>query len=120
MNVRLRFRGAAHAVTGSCYEIETGQARILVDCGLFQGSKSERELNYGAFPFLPSTKIKQPDAVALGCAAVLGTVLGTIAAMMVGWSLWPMFWTVLGFGAHLAWLRWGTEPLKDLMAKWKR
>jgi metallo-beta-lactamase family protein len=51
--MRLRFRGAAHAVTGSCYEIETERSRVLVDCGLFQGSKSERELNYGAFPFLP-------------------------------------------------------------------
>ena len=30
---------------------ETDEFRILVDCGLFQGSKSERELNYGAFPF---------------------------------------------------------------------
>lgn len=52
--MRLRFHGAAHCVTGSCYEIETGAARILVDCGLFQGSKSERELNYGDFPFDPA------------------------------------------------------------------
>ncbi|GAA2818441.1 metallo-beta-lactamase family protein [Aminobacter aminovorans] len=49
----LRFHGAAHSVTGSCYEIETPYSRILIDCGLFQGSKSERELNYGAFPFPP-------------------------------------------------------------------
>ncbi len=49
----LRFHGAAHGVTGSCYEIETQYSRVLVDCGLFQGSKSERELNYGAFPFPP-------------------------------------------------------------------
>ncbi len=49
----LRCHGAAYGVTGSCYEIETPRARILVDCGLFQGSKSERALNYGAFPFPP-------------------------------------------------------------------
>ncbi|RWM02552.1 MAG: MBL fold metallo-hydrolase [Mesorhizobium sp.] len=49
----LRFHGATRCVTGSCYEIETPHWRILVDCGLFQGSKSERELNYGAFPFPP-------------------------------------------------------------------
>lgn len=49
----LRFHGAAHGVTGSCYEIETGQCRVLVDCGMFQGSKSEKELNYGDFPFRP-------------------------------------------------------------------
>jgi metallo-beta-lactamase family protein len=51
---KLRFHGAARGVTGSCYEIETGRSRILVDCGMFQGSKSERELNYGPFPFAPS------------------------------------------------------------------
>lgn len=54
MNPILRFHGAAHGVTGSCYEIDTGHCRILVDCGLFQGSKSEKELNYGDFPFVPA------------------------------------------------------------------
>ncbi len=48
---RLRFHGAAHGVTGSCFEVETEESRLLIDCGLFQGSKSERELNYGTFPF---------------------------------------------------------------------
>jgi metallo-beta-lactamase family protein len=55
MHPILRFHGAAHGVTGSCYEIETGDGRLLVDCGLFQGSKSEKELNYGDFPFDPET-----------------------------------------------------------------
>jgi metallo-beta-lactamase family protein len=53
MHPVLRFHGAAHGVTGSCYEIDTGQCRVLVDCGMFQGSKSEKELNYGDFPFSP-------------------------------------------------------------------
>ncbi len=61
MPPRLRFHGAAQSVTGSCFEIETDQSRILVDCGMFQGSKSERELNYGPFPFQPGTV----DAVVL-------------------------------------------------------
>jgi len=55
MHPVLRFHGAAHGVTGSCYEIDTGSSRILVDCGMFQGSKSEKELNYGAFPFRPDS-----------------------------------------------------------------
>lgn len=54
MTVRLTFHGAARTVTGSCYLLETPQARLLVDCGLFQGSKTVRELNYRAFPFQPS------------------------------------------------------------------
>ncbi|MCX5494425.1 MBL fold metallo-hydrolase [Kaistia dalseonensis] len=51
--IRLRFHGATEMVTGSCYALETPQARILVDCGMFQGSKTEKELNYRAFPFDP-------------------------------------------------------------------
>ena len=55
MPVRLTFHGAARTVTGSCYLLDTGEARVLIDCGMFQGSKTERELNYRAFPFEPST-----------------------------------------------------------------
>lgn len=54
MAIRLKFHGAARTVTGSCYLIETEHARVLVDCGMFQGSKTERELNYRAFPFDPA------------------------------------------------------------------
>jgi metallo-beta-lactamase family protein len=61
MHPILRFHGAAHGVTGSCYEIETSDCRMLVDCGLFQGSKSEKELNYGDFQFNP----EKIDAVIL-------------------------------------------------------
>ncbi len=54
MTLRLHFHGAARTVTGSCYLIETDKARVLVDCGMFQGSKTERELNNRDFPFDPS------------------------------------------------------------------
>ena len=53
MSVRLTFHGAARTVTGSCYLLDTGNARILVDCGMFQGSKTLAELNYRSFPFEP-------------------------------------------------------------------
>lgn len=52
--IRLKFHGAARTVTGSCYLIETDRAKLLVDCGMFQGSKTERELNYRPFPFDPA------------------------------------------------------------------
>jgi metallo-beta-lactamase family protein len=41
-------------VTGSCHLFETPAGRLLVDCGLFQGPKTLKELNYGAFPFSPA------------------------------------------------------------------
>jgi metallo-beta-lactamase family protein len=49
--LRLHFYGAARTVTGSCFLLETDAARVLIDCGMFQGSKEERELNYQHFPF---------------------------------------------------------------------
>lgn len=53
MSVRLRVLGAAHTVTGSCHMFETERGRFLVDCGMFQGSKTVKELNYRDFPFSP-------------------------------------------------------------------
>jgi metallo-beta-lactamase family protein len=55
MSVTIRFCGAARTVTGSCYLFETKGGRFLVDCGLFQGQKTLKELNYGAFPFRASS-----------------------------------------------------------------
>lgn len=54
MSVSLRFCGAARTVTGSCHLLETRAGRLLIDCGLFQGSKTLKALNYGAFPFRPA------------------------------------------------------------------
>lgn len=51
MTVAIKFCGAAGTVTGSCYVVEHPQGRLVVDCGLFQGPKTLRELNYGPFPF---------------------------------------------------------------------
>ncbi|MDX6751615.1 MBL fold metallo-hydrolase [Geminicoccaceae bacterium 1502E] len=55
MPIRLTFHGAASTVTGSCFLIEHPKGRFLVDCGLFQGTKTIRELNYGPFPFAPKS-----------------------------------------------------------------
>jgi metallo-beta-lactamase family protein len=53
-SVTIRFCGAAQTVTGSCYLFQTGSGRFLIDCGLFQGQKTLKELNYCAFPFKPA------------------------------------------------------------------
>jgi len=39
--MKLQFLGAATTVTGSQFLLTTGQAKILVDCGMFQGSPNE-------------------------------------------------------------------------------
>ena len=48
---KLTFHGAARTVTGSKFLLEAGGARVLVDCGLFQGLKPLRELNWKPTPF---------------------------------------------------------------------
>jgi metallo-beta-lactamase family protein len=53
MSLDLTFHGAAGCVTGFCAKLSTGQATVLIDCGMFQGSKTLKALNYQPFPFDP-------------------------------------------------------------------
>jgi len=61
--------GAAREVTGTCHEIQvesdSGTKRILLDCGLFQGKRSEAAMKNAEFPFDPAKDI---DAVILSHA----------------------------------------------------
>jgi metallo-beta-lactamase family protein len=57
----VRFLGGAGTVTGSRFLVDTPRSRILVDCGLFQGLKPLRLLNWREFPVDPATI----DAVAV-------------------------------------------------------
>ena len=48
--MKISFYGAAREVTGSCFRVEVGDKRILIDCGLQQGADN----GYGqTFPFHP-------------------------------------------------------------------
>lgn len=49
--MRLGFLGAAGEVTGSCTLVEAGNARFLVDCGMFQGGREARQKNQKALNF---------------------------------------------------------------------
>ena len=61
MTADLTFYGAAECVTGSCMLLETAGRRILIDCGMFQGPKTLKALNYQPFPFA----VESLDAVLL-------------------------------------------------------
>jgi metallo-beta-lactamase family protein len=58
---QLTFLGAAETVTGSKYLLEANGARLLIDCGLFQGLKELREKNWAPLPIRAS----EIDAVVL-------------------------------------------------------
>lgn len=57
----LRCLGGAGTVTGSKHLLGWGDQRLLIDCGLFQGLKNLRELNWQPLPIDPS----RIDAVVL-------------------------------------------------------
>ncbi len=59
--MKIRFLGAAGEVTGSCFLITLGGRKLLVECGLFQGTADERQRNRNRFLFDP----RQIDAVIL-------------------------------------------------------
>ena len=45
--------GAAETVTGSCHLLRTPAARVLIDCGMFQGPPELERRNREPFPFDP-------------------------------------------------------------------
>lgn len=52
---KVTFLGAAGTVTGSKYLVEAGGKRLLVDCGLFEGSKELKQRNWERLPLDPAT-----------------------------------------------------------------
>ncbi|HSH67013.1 MAG TPA: MBL fold metallo-hydrolase [Bacteroidia bacterium] len=53
--IKIQFLGAVETVTGSKYLIQANDKNILVDCGMFQGLKKLRLLNWEPLPFNVST-----------------------------------------------------------------
>jgi len=53
--MKMSFHGADQDVTGSCHLVHCGDKRILVDCGLYQGSRELQEENHEPFGFDPAS-----------------------------------------------------------------
>lgn len=53
--MKITFYGATEEVTGSKYIVENNDARILIDCGLFQGNREITRRNLNPFPVAPNT-----------------------------------------------------------------
>ncbi len=52
--MKIQFTGATETVTGSCYHVDTGKVKFVVDCGAFQGGYETEKRNREPFPFNPS------------------------------------------------------------------
>lgn len=59
--MKITFLGATQIVTGSKYLLEKDDAKLLVDCGLFQGDRKLRQRNWDPFPIDP----ERVDAIVL-------------------------------------------------------
>ncbi len=53
--MKLQFLGAATTVTGSQFLLTTERARVIVDCGMFQGSPTEAARNHLPLDYDPAT-----------------------------------------------------------------
>lgn len=60
-SVQVHFLGAAGTVTGSKFLLTTPEMNIMIDCGMFQGIKELRELNWKPLPI----DVKSVDVVLL-------------------------------------------------------
>ena len=59
--VTITFLGATETVTGSRFLVTTKSSKVLVDCGMFQGTKEIRQKNWEPFP----VDVESIDAVVL-------------------------------------------------------
>ncbi|MEK7608563.1 MAG: MBL fold metallo-hydrolase [Patescibacteria group bacterium] len=53
--MKITFYGGAKTVTGANYLLESGDTKILIDCGLSQGNKEAERKNFEPLPYNPSS-----------------------------------------------------------------
>ena len=106
----LYFYGAAGAVTGSNFLLDTGAGKLMIDCGLMQGMEEEK--NWEPFPYNASEVShliithahldhigRIPRLVKLGFK---GKIISTVATMTLAGSLLLDAMEILGHAAGRA------------------
>src|SRR5665213_1169462 len=53
--MQVQFHGAAGEVTGSCHLVNVAGHRVLLDCGMIQGSRADEARNAAPFDFDPAS-----------------------------------------------------------------
>ncbi len=103
--MKVTFFGAAHMVTGSCHLVEAAGKRILLDCGMFQGSAYDEGRNAEDFEFDP----KSIDALVLSHAhadhsgripklvkdGFTGTIYGTKPTLELAELIWRDSYSIM-------------------------
>ena len=64
--MHLFIHGAAGEVTGSLHEVEAAGRRLLLDCGMIQGSPEAERRNFDPFP----VEVGQVDALVISHAHI--------------------------------------------------
>jgi metallo-beta-lactamase family protein len=114
MATRIRFLGAVGTVTGSQFLLEVGTRRVLVECGMFQGSPEEVSRNRIGFAFEPASL----DAVLLTHAHL--DHCGRVPALVRDGFRRPIFATAATCDLAEIVLRDAAKLQAEAAARWQR
>ena len=114
MTIQIQFLGAVETVTGSQFLVTASERRILVDCGMFQGSPEEVSRNRIPFAFEPGTL----DALLLTHAHL--DHCGRIPALVRGGYHGPIFTTSATADLAEIVLRDAAKLQSEAEARWRR
>ncbi|HEX9634866.1 MAG TPA: MBL fold metallo-hydrolase, partial [Candidatus Limnocylindria bacterium] len=114
MGIEIQFLGAVGTVTGSQFLVTAGERRLLVDCGMFQGSPEEVSRNRIPFAYPPANV----DAVLLTHAHL--DHCGRIPALVRAGYHGPIFATAATADLAEIVLRDAAKLQAEAEARWRR